>query len=82
MAVCARHYLCECVLLIFSVHCMPQLRLPALHACRDDALQVHPPVEAFRVQSVEEVNLHPIRFFEYLDARGQWEDFSYRKCIG
>ena len=37
---------------------------------------------AFRVQVVEDSDLQPLRFFEFLDARGQWEDFSYRKCIG
>ena len=46
------------------------------------ALQVQPPVVAFRVQVVEDSELQPLRFFEFLDARGQWEDFSYRKCIG
>ena len=46
------------------------------------APQVQPPVVAFRVQVVEESDLQSLRFFEFRDARGQWEDFSYRKCIG
>lgn len=48
-----------------------------------DCPQVHAPVGAFRVQLVEDsADLHPLRFFEFLDARGQWDDFSYRKCLG
>ncbi|PRW56459.1 hypothetical protein C2E21_4642 [Chlorella sorokiniana] len=46
------------------------------------AEKVQPPVVAFRVQVIEDSDLQPLRFFEFLDARGQWEDFSYRKCIG
>lgn len=42
----------------------------------------HKPVVAFRVQTVEFEDQSPARMFEYMDGRQEWEDFSYRKCIG
>ena len=58
------------------------LPLPAFQAAPPCLLQVYPPVVAFRVQSIEDTDLKPYRCFEFLDSRGQWDDFSYRKCIG
>ena len=51
----------------------------------------HPPVAAFRVRVVvkeegqEEAGGAKrlvIRMFEFCDGRRQWDDFSYRKCLG
>ncbi|KAL4443635.1 hypothetical protein ABPG75_011372 [Micractinium tetrahymenae] len=42
----------------------------------------HPPVQRFRVRAIIEPEQPPIRFFEYQDGRGEWDDFSTRKCLG
>ncbi|PSC70624.1 hypothetical protein C2E20_5954 [Micractinium conductrix] len=42
----------------------------------------HPPAVAFRVRTVTQEAQPPIRMFEYMDGREEWEDFSYRQCIG
>ncbi|KAL4447264.1 hypothetical protein ABPG77_007297 [Micractinium sp. CCAP 211/92] len=42
----------------------------------------HPPVQRFRVRVILEDDQPPIRFFEFQDGRGIWDDFSTRKCLG
>ena len=61
-----------------------------LPACLPTTQVTHPPVAAFRVRVVvkeegqEEEGLKRlvVRMFEFCDGRREWDDFSYRKCLG
>lgn len=52
-----------------------------MRACRPPQV-AHPPVQRFRVRTIIENGQPPIRFFEFQDGRGVWDDFSTRKCLG